>query len=150
MDTSLGAPPKSGWASFVPELLVQDIEPSLAFWCDVLGFAVAYRRPEERFAYLERPEGSQVMLSQRSGKWETAALERPYGRGVMFQLTIASIAPVQAAISRTGWPIYAGPREVWRVCGDRESGQREIFVLDPDGYLIMVAEPIGERPSKPN
>jgi hypothetical protein len=24
------------------------------------------------------------MLSQRSGKWETARLDRPYGRGAMF------------------------------------------------------------------
>jgi catechol 2,3-dioxygenase-like lactoylglutathione lyase family enzyme len=145
---SLGAPPKSGWASFVPELLVQDIGPSLAFWRDILGFAIAYQRPAERFVYLERPEGSQVMLSQRSGTWETAALERPFGRGVMFQLTIASIKPVLEAASHAGWPLYAGPREVWRVCGYRESGQREIFLQDPDGYLIMVAEPIGERPLK--
>jgi hypothetical protein len=29
--------------------------------------------------------------------------------------------------------------------GDRENGQREIFVQDPDGYLVMLAEEIGER-----
>ena len=148
MDNSLGGPPKGGWASFVPELLVQHIESSLAFWRDILGFAIAYHRPNEGFAYLERPEGSQVMLCRRSGKWETADLQRPYGRGVMFQLTIASIEPVAAAAARAHWPLYAGPRQVWRVCGDRESGQKEIFLQDPDGYLIMIAEPIGERPPR--
>jgi catechol 2,3-dioxygenase-like lactoylglutathione lyase family enzyme len=148
MNQSLGAPPKGGWASFVPELLVQDIEPSLAFWRDVLGFAIAYHRPDEGFVYLERPEGSQVMLCQRSGKWETGALERPYGRGVMFQLTVSSLDPVVEAASRENWPLYAGPREVWRAYGDREGGQREIFLQDPDGYLIMISATIGERPLK--
>jgi len=36
---------------------------------------------------------------------------------------------------------------VWLSVGDREAGQREIFVLDPDGYLVMVADDLGERPS---
>jgi len=88
------------------------------------------------------------MLSQRSGKWETAPLERPYGRGAMFQLYVASIEPVQRSLERAGWPLYAGPREVWREVGDRQAGQREIFVLDPDGYLVMIAHDLGERPAK--
>jgi hypothetical protein len=30
--------------------------------------------------------------------------------------------------------------------GGHESGRREVFVEDPDGYLIMVAEDAGRRP----
>ena len=140
MTIGLGAPPKAGWAKLVPELLVSDIGASTEFWCDRLGFAIAYRRPEEAFAYLERPEGAQIMLTERSGKWETAPLERPYGRGAMFQVYVTSIDPVRQSLEAAGWPLYAGPREVWREVGDRQSGQREIFVLDPDGYLVMVAD----------
>lgn len=146
MRTGLGAPPKTGWAKLVPELLVSDIAASLEFWRNHLGFAVAYKRRDEAFAYLERPEGAQIMLSQRSGKWETAPLDRPYGRGAMFQVYVASIDPVQRSLEAAGWPLYAGPREVWREVGDREAGQLEIFVLDPDGYLVMVAADLGERP----
>jgi catechol 2,3-dioxygenase-like lactoylglutathione lyase family enzyme len=145
MMTGSGAPPKTGWAKLVPELFVSDIAASIEFWCYHLGFAIAYERPEEAFAYLERPDGAQIMLSQRSGKWETAPLDRPYGRGVMFQVYVASIEPVERSLEAAGWPLYAGPREVWREVGDREAGQREIFVLDPDGYLIMVAHELGER-----
>jgi len=144
--TGLGAPPRSGWAKLVPELLVSDIGVSIEFWCDRLGFAIAYRRPEDAFAYLERPEGAQIMLSQRGGKWETAPLDRPYGRGAMFQVYVASIEPVLRSLEMAGWPLYAGPREVWREVGDRQAGQREIFVLDPDGYLLMIADDLGERP----
>ena len=81
-----GVPPRGGWAPLVSELLVEDIAASLSFWMRALGFTIAYQRPDEGFAYLERPEGAQIMLCQRSGVWETAALERPFGRGVMFQI----------------------------------------------------------------
>jgi catechol 2,3-dioxygenase-like lactoylglutathione lyase family enzyme len=59
----------------VPELLVSDIAASLEFSRDRLGFAIACQRPEPAFAYLERPQGAQTMLCQRSGNWETAPLE---------------------------------------------------------------------------
>jgi catechol 2,3-dioxygenase-like lactoylglutathione lyase family enzyme len=141
----LGSQPKTGWAKLAPELLVSDIAASIAFWRDRLGFAIAYQRPEQGFAYLERPEGAQIMLCQRSGSWETAPLDRPYGRGVMLQVYVASIEPVQHSLEAAGWSLYAGPRDVWREVGDRKAGQREIFVQDPDGYLIMVAHDLGER-----
>jgi hypothetical protein len=86
------------------------------------------------------------MLCQRSGSWETAPLDRPYGRGVMLQVYVASIEPVQHSLEAAGWSLYAGPRDVWREVGDRKAGQREIFVQDPDGYLIMVAHDLGECP----
>jgi catechol 2,3-dioxygenase-like lactoylglutathione lyase family enzyme len=145
MTVDYGKPPASGWTRLVPELLVSDIGASLAFWTELLGFGIAYQRPAEKFAYLERPDGAQIMLSERSGVWETGPLKVPFGRGVMFQISVDSIAPVASALARAGWPVDTGPREVWRRYGDREGGKREIVVLDPDGYLVMVAENLGER-----
>lgn len=141
-----GAPPRSGWARLVPELHVRDPEQSLEFWCGLLGFRIAYRRPDEGFAYLERPEGAQVMLCRRNGKWETGRLDPPYGRGVMFQIYVDDLDTVQLALRAAGWALHAGPREIWRRVGSEEAGQREIFVQDPDGYLVMVAQNIGTRP----
>jgi catechol 2,3-dioxygenase-like lactoylglutathione lyase family enzyme len=141
-----GSPPKTGWAKLVPELLVTDITASLKFWCGHLGFARAYQRPEDNFVYLERPEGAHIMLRQRDGKWETAPLDPPYGRGVMLQVYVANVEAVEHSLRAADWPLYAGPRDVWRDVGDRKAGQREIFVQDPDGYLIMVAHDLGERP----
>lgn len=63
-----GKPPRSGWARMVAELHVNDLEASLSFWHGILGFGTAFRRPEERFAYLEHPEGHQIMLCQRHGR----------------------------------------------------------------------------------
>lgn len=149
MQDEHGAPPETGWAKLVPELLVEDIATSLAFWRDLLGFRVAYQRPTERFVYLERPEGAQLMLCQRSGKWETGPLQPPFGRGAMFQIYVDDLAPITARVIGSGYPLYAGPREVWRRLGDRDGGQREIFVQDPNGYLIMLAQDLGERPLAP-
>lgn len=73
-----GAPPASGWAALVPELLVNDLTASLAFWCGPLGFRIAYDRPAAGFAYLER-EGAQLMLCRRNGRWETGDMRQPLG-----------------------------------------------------------------------
>ena len=143
-----GLPPKNGWSKLVPELLVEDIHASLAFWQNILGFNIAYDRPEQFFVYLERPEGAQIMLCQRSGKWETAELERPFGRGILFQIQVDDLDPIIEAIAKAKWPVHSPLRDVWRQTGDRESGQREIFVLDPDGYLIMMNASLGQRALK--
>ncbi|WP_341703244.1 VOC family protein [Ferrovibrio sp.] len=142
-----GAPPRSGWARLVPELLVRDPARSLEFWCGLLGFRIAYSRDAEGFAYLERPDGAQIMLCRRNGSWETGRLDLPYGRGVMFQIYVDDLDAVQVPLRAAGWALHAGPREVWRRVGPQEAGQREIFVQDPDGYLIMVAQDIGTRPA---
>lgn len=149
-DIDYGAPPRGGWARLVCELLVDDLAASSTFWEGLLGFEVAYQRTEQGFVYLERPEGAQIMLCKRSGRWETGALEPPYGRGVMFQVFVERLADIEVRLKRAGRPLYAGAREVWRRWGDREGGKREIVVQDPDGYLVMLAEDLGERPLSAN
>jgi hypothetical protein len=37
----------------VPELDVSDLDLSLTFYTELLGFEVLYVRPEEKFAYLD-------------------------------------------------------------------------------------------------
>src|SRR4051812_49245007 len=38
----------------VPELVVTGLAASLRFWCGPCSFRVAYERPEDGFAYLDR------------------------------------------------------------------------------------------------
>ncbi len=109
MTSEHGAPPKSGWAKMVSELHVESLDASLAFWHDILGFEIAYQRPTERFAYLEHPEGHQVMLCEKNGRFETGPLDPPLGRGVMFQLYFASIDRPLAADRRKKMAGLHGP-----------------------------------------
>ena len=85
MSEDRNAPPKTGWAKMVTELHVIDLNASLAFWKDILGFEIAYSRDEEKFVYLEHPEGQQIMLCQRHGRFETGPMQYPLGQGAMFQ-----------------------------------------------------------------
>src|SRR5260221_3192397 len=88
MAIDYGSPPKGGFAKLVSELLVEDLYESLYFWREALGFEIAYQRPEEKFAYLERTEGEQIMLCERSeGRWETA----PNGKAIRTWCDVPSL-----------------------------------------------------------
>lgn len=141
-------PPAGGFARLVPELDVTSLEESLRFWCDRLGFAVAYRRPESGFAYLER-EGAQVMLCQMNGNWETGPLERPLGRGINFQIEVSDVGPILAALSQAGWPLFRELHDRWYRVGTHEGGNRQFLVQDPDGYLLRFTQDLGTRPAGP-
>jgi catechol 2,3-dioxygenase-like lactoylglutathione lyase family enzyme len=145
MSADRNSPPKTGWAKIVAELHVTDLVANLAFWKDIIGFEIAYQREEEKFVYLEHPEGQQIMLCQRHGRFETGPMERPLGQGAMFQIYFQDVGPMLANLAAQNWPIYLGPRQIWRKTGDRESGQEEVFVQDLDGYLLMLAQSLGER-----
>lgn len=140
-----GSSPTGGFAPLVPELDVTSIAASLAFWCDGLGFRVAYERRQAKFAYLER-QGAQVMLCEINGNWQTAPLERPFGRGINFQIATDDLESILEALRKLDWPLFEEPSESWyRVGETEETGSREFLVQDPDGYLIRFAQSIGRR-----
>jgi catechol 2,3-dioxygenase-like lactoylglutathione lyase family enzyme len=140
-----GSPPKGGFSSMAIELIVSNYERSLAFWTGPMGFAVCYTRPFQKFAYLERADGAQMMFYERDGDWETGVLEAPFGRGAVIQIDVSNVNEIHAAMLAANIPRYVELREKWRDWGDRLGGQREFLVQDPDGYLVMVKQRIGER-----
>lgn len=135
----------------VPELAVTDIAISLHFWRDVLGFKVLYDRPEDGFAYLDL-DGAEIMLDQRdggaperSGIWDTGSLERPFGRGINFQIQLTDYDAALARVRAAGIALHFGPEERWYRCGDEEVGVHQFLVLDPDGYLVRLQQDLGRR-----
>jgi len=133
----------------VPELLVSDLDASLRFWCGLCGFAVAYDRPEDRFAYLDRA-GRQVMLEEVGApgrRWITASLERPFGRGINFQIIVDDITPILASLNAAGWALFLALEETWYRAGISETGVRQFLVQDPDGYLVRFSQGLGLRPA---
>jgi catechol 2,3-dioxygenase-like lactoylglutathione lyase family enzyme len=142
-----GHAPETGFAPLIPELAVTSLAESLAFWCGPLGFTVAYDRPAARFAFLVR-EGLQVMLCERNGRWETGAMERPFGRGINLQMMVGRLGPILAGLAAARWPLREEPAEAWYRAGDHLRGQREALVEAPDGYLLRFAEDLGTRPAE--
>ena len=88
-----------------PELDVSDLDRSLAFYVGVIGFAVVFDRPEERFAFLTL-EGVHLMLEEAAGpgrRFRTAPLEHPYGRGVNFMIEVAEIDRLHSRVQAAGF-----------------------------------------------
>jgi catechol 2,3-dioxygenase-like lactoylglutathione lyase family enzyme len=144
-----GEPPHIGFAAMAIELIVSNYEKSLAFWTGPMGFKICYTRPALKFAYLQHPDGAQMMFYERDGDWETGPLETPFGRGAILQIGVSNIETAYAAIVSGQVPLYVDLRERWRHWGDREGCQKEFLVQDPDGYLVMVNQKIGERSIQP-
>jgi catechol 2,3-dioxygenase-like lactoylglutathione lyase family enzyme len=127
--------------------MVTDLAKSLHFWTVLLGFNIAYERPESGFAYLDQ-QGVQLMLEQydpAEGQWLTGPLETPLGRGISFQITVDSVEPILRRLAEAQWTLFRPRADVWYRADAVEVGQREFLVQDPDGYLVRLVESLGER-----
>ena len=134
-------------AALVPELLVREVSASLQFYVDLLGFTVAYDRPEDGFAYLER-EGAELMLERHDPSgWVTGAMEPPFGRGISFEIGVADIAALHHRVVEAGVALFRPLHDAWYRRGDVEVGNRQFLVQDPDGYLLRFAQDLGVRPA---
>jgi catechol 2,3-dioxygenase-like lactoylglutathione lyase family enzyme len=129
--------------ALVPEIEVSDFARSLRFYVAVLGFSVLYDRSERPFAYLTL--GAAHIMIEHGGTWMTGTLERPFGRGMNFQITVPDVAAVVARLAMEKWPLFRPIEDAWYRRGDEHVGAREIVVQDPDGYLLRFSQPLGVR-----
>ena len=136
-------------AALVPELDVSDLARSLAFYVGVLGFSVAFERPEEGFAYIRRGD-AELMLEAAAGpgrRFRTAPLERPFGRGVNLQIAVADVRALHDRVILAGLSPLIALEERWYRRAEMETGLRQFVLVDPDGYLLRFAQALGERPT---
>ena len=132
----------------VPELDVSDLAQSLEFYVGLIGFMIRYERPEERFAYLTL-DRAHLMLEEAAGpgrRFHTAPLERPYGRGVNLQITVADAAALHERVLAAGFVPQLPIEERWYRLARGEIGLRQFALLDPDGYFLRFATELGRRP----
>jgi catechol 2,3-dioxygenase-like lactoylglutathione lyase family enzyme len=129
------------FSALIPELSVFDIKKSLAFY-KALGFRVEYERLESKFAFLSLGK-AQLMVQEGEGNWSTG--ERPYGRGVNFQIDVPEVAPLVASLKKAKLPLFEGVEDHWYRQGSKLLGCREFLVQDPDGYLLRFSQDIGEK-----
>ncbi|MGO8800030.1 MAG: bleomycin resistance protein [Roseiarcus sp.] len=133
----------------IPEFDVTDLERSLAFYVERIGFRILYQRPEERFAFLEL-ERAELMLEEAAGpgrRLRTAPLERPFGRGVNLQIEVADVAALHERVRRGGFDLLIPMEERWYRRDDAELGAKQFAVADPDGYVLRFFSDLGRRPA---
>ncbi|TDT96891.1 catechol 2,3-dioxygenase-like lactoylglutathione lyase family enzyme [Azorhizobium sp. AG788] len=132
----------------IPELDVTSLSLSLEFYTSVLGFRVLYDRPEERFAMIDL-DGARLMLEEAAGpgrRFTTARLERPFGRGVNFQIEVENARGLYARVVKSESPVLIPLETRWYRVGLSEQGNEQFVVGDPDGYLLRFFTDLGSRP----
>lgn len=130
----------------VPELSVFNLEKSLNFYVNILGFSICYQREEEGFAFLMLDD-VQIMLDQiyLGRTWQTGRLDYPLGRGVSFQIKIKNMMSLLNKLKQHNVDLFLELEECWYRKDTCEVGQKQFIVMDPDGYLLRFAEDLGVR-----
>lgn len=144
----IASEPPSG-KGLVPELAVSNWKTSRDFYCDLIGFEVAYERPEEGFSFLALGN-AQLMIEQigigRTFEIAGAPLERPFGRGLNLQIRVPDFGATLSRLAAAEIDLYLPFEERWYRCDDHEVGHRQFVLADPDGYLLRLYEDLGRRP----
>lgn len=130
----------------VPELVCSDFVRSREFYSGPLGFTCLYERPEHGFAYLERGR-AQIMIEQMDdgSSWLTGEMTPPFGRGINLQIDVDDLDELVETLREAKVALFHQPHDAWYRVLDHETGQRQLLVQDPDGYLLRFCQPIGER-----
>ncbi len=132
----------------LPELLVSDFIKSLYFYTVILGFKIEYQRKGPSFAFLSY-QGSQLMIQKLSPEEkENEKLERPFGRGINFQIETSSVVKIIKSLQKHKYPVTRDIKDNWYKGNNILYGCREILVKDPDGYLLRFSEDLGKKSIK--
>jgi hypothetical protein len=87
------------------------------------------------------------MLEQEHGEgWSVGPIERPLGRGVNFQIEVAYVQSIRNVLVEQGVVLFREVKDSWyEVASNKQEGQREFLVQDPDGYLLRLSQSLGSR-----
>lgn len=135
-----------------PELCCSNIKSSLSFYIETLGFKIQYERLEEGFAMIER-QGSRIMLDEIADTsktttkrtWILAPMEPPFGRGINLEIKTKKVDELYDRCKLLEANIFLPIEDKWYRAGNREIGNRQFIVLDPDGYMLRFAQSLGKR-----
>jgi glyoxylase I family protein len=135
-------------------ITVSNLERSLAFWRDVLGFEFSHsthqtgERPEQitgvkgaelKLAVLRTPSGHKIELLEYFAPADRRCVDiRPCDVGhVHVALTVDDLDAVLQKIAASGWKAAGAPQTLTH---GPNAGKRVIYVRDPDGTTIEFME----------
>jgi glyoxylase I family protein len=135
-------------------ITVSNLERSLAFWRDVLGFELSHRAhqtgalaaeitgvadAEILIAVVKAPGHKIELLEYRAPADRTHLRPRPCDVGsVHVALTVDDLDAVLETIAASGWKTAGKPQTL--TIGPN-AGKRVIYVRDPDGTTIELMQP---------
>lgn len=133
----------------IPELVVLSLKETHSFYCNILDFSISYERPEDGFLFLER-EGVQLMFEEfglANRHFINGALEKPFGRGVNFQIEVSNIQDLYERCLSYKVEFHQDLEEAWYRQDALLLGNKQFVISDPDGYLLRFFQDIGKKPA---
>ena len=132
------------WNQMIPEFDVFNLDETLHFYVDLIGFKVVYDRPEDKFAFLEL-EDVQFMVQEidkENLKWDTGELKYPLGIGINFQIDVKNIDEIYNRLKEDNYKIFVEMEDHYYRKDDEMLGEREFLVQDPNGFVLRFAKDI--------
>lgn len=127
---------EDGGSSFVAtdlsvSLTVSDLSPSVAWYRDVIGFAVERQFEREGKAFATRMSAGPVLLLLTQDNGARGAV-RVKGEGLSLRFTTRqSVDAVADRIQAQGYTLESPPFDAF--------GMRAFRVRDPDGFLLVIS-----------
>jgi catechol 2,3-dioxygenase-like lactoylglutathione lyase family enzyme len=119
------------WIQITPFLGVSQLDRAVAFYRDVLGFAIW--SPGGGYAYAERERVGLRLLALEA--------DAPFPPGSSH--AYVDVADADGLFAEWEAALRALPAERWGPPKDHSYGQREFWVRDPDGNLLTFGQGIG-------
>ena len=132
------------WNQMIPEFDVFNLDDSLHFYIDLIGFHKVYERNEDKFAFLQL-ENVQLMIQEidkENSKWKTGELKYPLGVGINFQIDLKNITNIYDRLKESNYKIFVDMEEHWYRKDENLMGCKEFLVQDPNGYLLRFSQDI--------
>jgi uncharacterized glyoxalase superfamily protein PhnB len=133
------------FASVTPNLIVQDVERSTAFYRDVLGFVIKQTVPDAApfvFVWLER-DGVPVFLNDSTAAEHDypQASGRPAGGTATMFFIVAGVDALHATVAPHATVVMPLKTQFY--------GMREFAIEDPDGHILTFAERVSAGETQP-
>lgn len=122
-----------------PEFFVRDLEESLRFYVDQLGFQKVHQKLD--FAIVTHSRAFLLLAGIEAGvHYQMPAVDEwlagaPRGVGVNVLITVEDVDALYRRAVASGATIA-------KPIGDRDYGLRDFVLADPDGYLLRFASRI--------
>jgi catechol 2,3-dioxygenase-like lactoylglutathione lyase family enzyme len=140
-------------------ITVSNLERSLTFWRDVLGFEPSHTAHQKgelaqeitgvegaeiKLAVLKTPGGHKIeLLEYMAPADRKRAILRPCDIGsVHVALLVEDLEAVLERIAASGWKAAGKPQ---RLQSGPNTGKRVVYVRDPDGTTIELMQPPAQR-----
>jgi len=132
------------YKKITPNLIVKDVSASLAFYEEVLGLPRAILVPDiSPFVFASVTAGGieiffnqQENVASEASEFSKELASRPIGGSFTMFIEVEGIEEILARVKKHGARIVMPLQEMFY-------GMKEFAFLDPDGYIISIAEKIG-------